>query len=150
MASSQASTMASEVQRSRPINAAKNVVKSVEPVAGKYAVSAWQTMNKLPLFPHVAHVVISTAAYCAEKYNQAVDGAAERGYAVASVVPLIPVERIGKEARIRQAGGSYDCALAIDDGDFLSAVCKGVRPDMAACCWPQPKVGHFINFKVLV
>ncbi|KAL9672191.1 hypothetical protein QQ045_028441 [Rhodiola kirilowii] len=53
-------------------------------------------MNKHPLFPHVAHVVISTVAYWAEKYNQKGDGAAERGYAVASVVPLIPVERIAK------------------------------------------------------
>ncbi|CAM8891462.1 unnamed protein product [Rhodiola kirilowii] len=95
-ASTQARAMASEVQRSGPIDAAKNVVKSVEPVAEQYAVSAWRTMNKLPLFPHVAHVVISTAAYWAEKYNQAVDGAAERGYGVASVVPLIPMERIAK------------------------------------------------------
>ncbi|KAL9670304.1 hypothetical protein QQ045_007855 [Rhodiola kirilowii] len=96
MASSQASTMASKVQRSGPIDAAKNVVKSVKPVAEQYAVSAWRTMNKLPLFPHVAHVVISIAAYWAEKYNQAVDGATKRGYAMASVVPLIPVERIAK------------------------------------------------------
>ncbi|KAL9661054.1 hypothetical protein QQ045_025873 [Rhodiola kirilowii] len=61
--------MASEVQRSGSIDAAKNVVKSVEPVAEQYTMSAWRTMNKLPLFPHVVHVVISTAAYWAEKYN---------------------------------------------------------------------------------
>ncbi|KAL9685434.1 hypothetical protein QQ045_022884 [Rhodiola kirilowii] len=88
--------MASEVQRSGPIDAAKNVLKSVEPVAEHYAVSAWRTMNKHPLFPHVAHVVISTAGYWDEKYNQAVDGATERGYSMASVVPLIPMERIPK------------------------------------------------------
>ncbi|KAL9677390.1 hypothetical protein QQ045_005619 [Rhodiola kirilowii] len=34
------------------------------------------------------------------------------------------------EARVRQAGGSHDCALAVDDGYFLSAVCKGVLPDL--------------------
>ncbi|KAL9666658.1 hypothetical protein QQ045_000994 [Rhodiola kirilowii] len=62
-------------------------------------------MNKHPLFSHVAHVVISTAAYWVEKYNQAVDGAAERGYAVASVVPLIPVERIVKQ----EGFGEYCC-----------------------------------------
>lgn len=76
--------------------AASELYKKYEPVAEKYAVAAWRSLNRLPLFPHVAQVVIPWAANWSEKYNQAVGCAAERGYAVAKCMPLVPVERIAK------------------------------------------------------
>ncbi|RVW54503.1 Stress-related protein [Vitis vinifera] len=65
--------VASEVQRAGVVDTAKNITKNVyskyeptakelcskyEPVAEQYAVSAWRSLNRLPLFPQVAQVVV--------------------------------------------------------------------------------------------
>ncbi|XP_008789918.1 stress-related protein [Phoenix dactylifera] len=76
--------------------AASQLYKKYEPVAEKYAVAAWRSLNRLPLFPQVAQIGIPWAAYWSEKYNRAVGCAAERGYAVAQCMPLVPTERIAK------------------------------------------------------
>ena len=70
--------MASEVQRAGVVDAAKTITRIVyakyeptakelyckyEPVAEQYAVSTWQSLNRLPLFPQVAQIVVSTIAY---------------------------------------------------------------------------------------
>ena len=70
--------MASEVQRAGVVDAAKTITRTVytkyeptakelyckyEPVAEQYAVSAWRLLNRLPLFPQVAQIVVSTIAY---------------------------------------------------------------------------------------
>lgn len=75
---------------------AKERYSKYEPVAEKYAVTAWYQLNRLPLFPQAAHVVVPTAAYWAEKYNEAVVYAAERGYTVSCYFPLVPIEKIAK------------------------------------------------------
>ncbi|XP_008786716.1 stress-related protein [Phoenix dactylifera] len=79
--------------------AAREVYKKCEPVAEGYAVAAWLSLNRLPLFPQVAQIVVPTAAYWSEKYNRAVGCAAERGYSVAQYMPLVPTERIAKVFR---------------------------------------------------
>lgn len=76
--------------------AAKELYSKYEPKAEQYAVSAWRKLNQMPLFPQVAQVVVPTAAYCSEKYNQTVVSAAEKGYKVSSYLPLVPTERIAK------------------------------------------------------
>lgn len=103
--------VASEVQQAGVVGTASGLAKSVytkyeptakevyskyEPVAEQYAVSAWQSLNRLPLFPQVAQVMVPKAAYCTEKYNQAVKIGAERGYRVANYMPLVPTEKIAK------------------------------------------------------
>ncbi|KAI3810515.1 hypothetical protein L1987_20131 [Smallanthus sonchifolius] len=75
---------------------AKGLYTKYEPVAEQYAASAWQSLNQLPLFPKVAKVVVPTAAYYSEKYNQTVQQTAEKGYKVSSYLPLVPTERIAK------------------------------------------------------
>ncbi|KAL7239498.1 hypothetical protein ACSBR2_005401 [Camellia fascicularis] len=76
--------------------AAKGLYSKYEPVAEQYAASTWRSLNRLPLFPRVAQVVVPTAAYCSEKYNQTVCSTAEKGYSVASYLPLVPTEKIAK------------------------------------------------------
>ncbi|KAL9248124.1 hypothetical protein vseg_021482 [Gypsophila vaccaria] len=103
--------VASEVQRAGLKDTASGIAKNIytkyeptakvlynkyEPVAEHYAVSAWQTLNRLPLFPQVAQVVVPTAALCSEKYNQTVKVGAEKGYRVANYLPLVPTEKIAK------------------------------------------------------
>lgn len=103
--------LASEVQQDGLAGTASNVVKNAyavygptakaiyadyEPVAEQYAVTAWRTLNGLPLFAQVAHIMIPTAAHWAEKYNQGVADATEKGYALSCYFPMIPVERIAK------------------------------------------------------
>ncbi|KDP28138.1 hypothetical protein JCGZ_13909 [Jatropha curcas] len=110
-ASSQARSMASEVQRAGVVDATRSIVKIMysqyeltakelyckyEPVAEHYAVLAWRSLNRLPLFPQAAQIVVPTAAYWSEKYNQAVCHTANRGYTAATYLPLIPVDRITK------------------------------------------------------
>ncbi|XP_068662317.1 stress-related protein-like [Aristolochia californica] len=75
---------------------AKNLYNKYEPVAERCAQTGWRSLNRLPLFPEVAHIVIPTASYCSEKYNDAVRYSADRGYTVAVYMPLIPTERIAK------------------------------------------------------
>ncbi|KAL5701243.1 hypothetical protein ACHQM5_026603 [Ranunculus cassubicifolius] len=95
-----ARAVASEVQREGLVGsakgAAKNAYDTYEPVAEVYAVSAWKKLNTLPLFPKVAHVVVPTANYTAEKYNDAVNYTAEKGYTVSSYLPLVPTKKIAQ------------------------------------------------------
>ncbi|XAR61324.1 hypothetical protein NMG60_11034985 [Bertholletia excelsa] len=106
-----ARVVASEVQRAGVVDTAAHIAKTVytkyeptakvlytkyEPVAEQYAVSAWRSLNRIPMFPHVAGIMVPTAAYCTEKYNQAVCYSAERGYPAAAYLPLVPIERIAK------------------------------------------------------
>lgn len=110
-ASSQARAVASEVHRAGVLDTAKHIsicvyykyeptVKELywryEPVAEQYAVSAWRSLNRLPIFPQVAQIVVPTATYWSGKYNQVVCYTDARGYAVAEYLPLIPIERIAK------------------------------------------------------
>lgn len=76
--------------------AAKELYTKYEPKAEECAASTWRKLNRLPLFPQVANVVVPTAAYCSEKYNQTVLSTAEKGYRVSSYLPLVPTERIAK------------------------------------------------------
>lgn len=76
--------------------AAKGLYSKYEPVAEQYAASTWRSLNRLPLFPRVAQVVVPTAAYCSEKYNLTVCSTAKKGYRVASYLPLVPTEKIAK------------------------------------------------------
>jgi hypothetical protein len=109
--SAQARGVASEVQTTGVVTTASGIAKSVyakyepvakelynkyEPKAEQCAVSAWRKLNKLPLFPQVAQVMVPTAAYCSEKYNQTVTSSAEKGYRVSPYLPLVPTERIAK------------------------------------------------------
>ncbi|KAK9750859.1 hypothetical protein RND81_02G227400 [Saponaria officinalis] len=84
---------------------AKVLYNKYEPVAEQHAVSAWQSLNHLPLFSQVAQVVVPTATMCSEKYNQTVKVGAEKGFRVANYMPLVPTERIAK------VFGAYDGEL---------------------------------------
>lgn len=75
---------------------AKALYEKYEPIAEQHAVAAWHTLNGLPLFAQVAHIMVPTAAHWAEKYNQSVTDAAERGYTASHYFPIVPVERIAK------------------------------------------------------
>ncbi|KAF7804842.1 stress-related protein [Senna tora] len=101
----------SEIQRDGVVDATKNITKNVyskyeptakelyskyEPVAEHYAVSAWRTLNRLPLFPQVSELVIPTAAHWSDRYNRTVSYMAEKHYAPAMYLPLIPKDRIAK------------------------------------------------------
>ncbi|KAL0457944.1 UNVERIFIED_CONTAM: Stress-related protein [Sesamum latifolium] len=103
--------LASEVQKNGLVDTASEIAKTAytryeptakelydkyEPVAEQYAVAAWRSLNRLPLFSQVAHIMVPTAAYWAEKYNQAVADAAERGCTASYYLPLVPIERIAK------------------------------------------------------
>ncbi|KAL8262195.1 hypothetical protein R6Q59_026244 [Mikania micrantha] len=74
----------------------KELYKNYEPVAEKYAVSTWRSLNKLPVFPQVAKIAVPTAAYLIEKYNYTVCYTAEKGYQVALYLPLVPIDKIAK------------------------------------------------------
>ncbi|KAG6773181.1 hypothetical protein POTOM_020442 [Populus tomentosa] len=106
-----ARAVASEVQRAGVKETASELAKSVyskyeptakelyskyEPKAEQAAVSAWRKLNQLPLFPQVAQVVVPTAAFCSEKYNQTILSTAEKGYKVSLYLPLVPTEKIAK------------------------------------------------------
>ncbi|CAN4093086.1 unnamed protein product [Withania somnifera] len=129
-----AQNLAGEVQRDGFLDTASNVAKSLytkyeptakdlyakyEPIAEKNAVSAWRSLNKLPLFPQVAQILVPTAAYWSEKYNQAVKYVSERGYAAANYFPIIPIERI---AKVFEGGAAAENgqSVSMNDGAVAS------------------------------
>jgi hypothetical protein len=75
---------------------ARDLYVSYEPAAEHLAVSTWRSLNGLPVFPHVAQIVVPTAAYWAEKYNKVIASAAGKGYTGAKYLPAVPTERIAK------------------------------------------------------
>ncbi|XP_051132343.1 stress-related protein-like [Andrographis paniculata] len=82
---------------------AKELYGKYEPVAEQYAVAAWRMLNRLPLFPQVAQVMVPTVAFSAEKYNQAVSYAAGKGYTVSYYLPVVPIERIANTFQERSS-----------------------------------------------
>ncbi|CAI9104918.1 OLC1v1003709C1 [Oldenlandia corymbosa var. corymbosa] len=103
--------VASEVRRAGVVDTATNIGKTVyktyeptakemykkyEPVAEQYAVSAWRSLNRLPLFPQVAQIVVPTVAHWCEKYNEALAYGNDKGYTASHYLPKVPIERIGK------------------------------------------------------
>ncbi|XP_040963939.1 stress-related protein [Gossypium hirsutum] len=110
-ASSQARTVASKVQQVRVVDAAKSITRNVytrygpttkemydkyEVVAKQYAVFTWRTLNRLSLFPQMAHLVVPTNAYWLKKYNQVVQQFGEKWCVVAAYLPLGPNDIITK------------------------------------------------------
>lgn len=83
-----------------------------EPVVEMYAVSGWRSLNKLPLFPQVAQRVLPAAAFCSEKYNLTVQSSVEKGYKVASYLPLVPIDKISKV--FNSNGSSQGEAVAVN------------------------------------
>ncbi|KAI3942103.1 hypothetical protein MKW92_033132 [Papaver armeniacum] len=75
---------------------AKEAYAKYNPIAEKYAAKTWRQLNKLPLFPTVAKIMLPTASMLADTYNSAVSNATERKLPVSSFLPLIPKERIAK------------------------------------------------------
>ncbi|KAK2436757.1 Rubber elongation factor protein (REF) [Trifolium repens] len=59
-----------------------------EPVAKQSVASAWQKVKQSPVFHRVANAFAPKAAYCTEKYNKAVIGAAEKGCKVSAYLPI--------------------------------------------------------------
>lgn len=129
VASNQARVIALDVKRVGVVETATNMAKTVyvkyepvaeeyyhkyEPVAEKYVVVAWCSLNRLPLFPQLAHVLVPTAAYCAERYNQTVVYFASRGYRVLYYVPLVPVDRIAKIFKTTENGHAVSNGNAAD------------------------------------
>ncbi|GMP87718.1 hypothetical protein CsSME_00039973 [Camellia sinensis var. sinensis] len=91
--------VASEVQQTGLFKyepTAKELSVKYEPMGEQYAVSSWQSINRLPSFPQVAGIVVSTAAYWMDKYNQVVCYTAEKRFTVAAYMPLVPIDRIVK------------------------------------------------------
>ncbi|KAG0479839.1 hypothetical protein HPP92_010697 [Vanilla planifolia] len=99
-APSVARSVAGEVQRAGVVGSAAGLAKAAclraEPAAERLAVSIWRSLNRLPVFPQVAHAVVPAAADLSDRYNRAVSCAAEKGYIVSSYLPLVPTERIAK------------------------------------------------------
>ncbi|KAG2563325.1 REF/SRPP-like protein At3g05500 [Panicum virgatum] len=75
---------------------AKGVYMRYEPTAEHLAVSTWRSLNGLPVFPHIAHIVVPAAGYCAARYNKVVAAAGRQGYTGARYLPTVPTERIAK------------------------------------------------------
>lgn len=75
---------------------AKTVYTKYEPVTEQYASSAWHFLNQYTLFRRAARNVGPIANHYSEMYNEKVQDAAEKGYKVASHLPLVPTEKIAK------------------------------------------------------
>ncbi|KAL6499482.1 hypothetical protein OROGR_027392 [Orobanche gracilis] len=121
-AANMARELACEVQHFGLIDTASKIIKTAyikyELIAEQYAATAWRSLNGLPLFSQMAHIMVPTAAYWADKYNQVVAYSVERGYAVSYYLPFVPIERI-----VKAFGGAEsepDVSTAANGGEYVS------------------------------
>ncbi|PKA54903.1 Stress-related protein [Apostasia shenzhenica] len=95
-----ARSVAGEVQRAGVAGTAAGLAKAAycraEPAAERLAVSAWRSLNRMPVFSQLAGTVVPAAASLTDRYNRAVSCAAEKGYLVSAYLPLVSTERIAK------------------------------------------------------
>lgn len=150
---SAARSVSSEVQRAGVIDTAAELAKVAytrvqptvkelyiryEPVAEGYAVSAWRSLNRLPLFPEVAHIVVPTAAYWSEKYNRSVLHIADKGYTVSAYMPLVPTERIAKVFGGEEGGSKLDSGRVEPPpsaGADVAVAAEWGPPKVLVCSW---------------
>ncbi|KAL1832922.1 hypothetical protein ACET3Z_002573 [Daucus carota] len=85
-----------------------------EPLAEKYIVVTWSSLNRLPLFPQLAHVLVPTTAYCATRYNRTVVYFRSRSYTVSYYAPLVPIEKIAKIFKTTENGHAARNGYAAD------------------------------------
>ncbi|KAF3781242.1 REF/SRPP-like protein [Nymphaea thermarum] len=79
--------------------ASKSFYTEYEPAAMEYMVKVYHALYSLPLFPHLAEVVIPTTAHWFEKYNRTVVHMTANHYPFFSYLPLVPIEKISKTFR---------------------------------------------------
>lgn len=75
---------------------AVRIYAKFELVAEQNVASAWRKVKQSPVFHQMANVVAWKAEICAEKYNDAVISAAEKGCKVSAYTHLVNTERISK------------------------------------------------------
>ncbi|KAL8527965.1 hypothetical protein ACS0TY_005686 [Phlomoides rotata] len=75
---------------------AKDMYAKYEPVTEQYASSAWHFLNQYTLVHRAVQNLSPIATRYSEMYNEKVQSAAEKGYKVASHLPLVPTEKITK------------------------------------------------------
>ncbi|CAM0873150.1 unnamed protein product [Alopecurus aequalis] len=78
---------------------AKNLYLHYGPAAGRLAVCTWRSLKRLPPFPQVAKIAVTTAAHWAERYNRSVAGA--------RWLPPIPTKLIAKFFSDRGVGVTH-------------------------------------------
>ncbi|KAK9120093.1 hypothetical protein Scep_018186 [Stephania cephalantha] len=92
-----------KARRDGVASAANHIMKDSEQFMSKHAVNAWFKLNEVPVLRTVAEIAVPTAAHWSGKYNQTVTCYAKKGYAVFGYLPLVPVERIAKAFKRREA-----------------------------------------------
>nr|AJC97804.1 small rubber particle protein [Lactuca sativa] len=102
---------------------ANELLTKYEPVAEQQAASAWQSLNKVPLFRSVAKAVIPTAGYVSQKYNETVKQTNEEGYKVSSYLPLVPTEKIAKVFKDPESS-EEDPEPVVSSGEGASGVAR--------------------------
>lgn len=112
---------------------AKDLYVRYEPAAENLAVSAWRSLNGLPVFPQVAQIVVPTAAYWCDKYNRVIEFAAGRGFPGARYLPGIPIERIAKafgaSSAAERSPDAKPVELDAQTSEERSPDAKAVGPD---------------------
>lgn len=81
----------------------------------KQLVRLWFALDQVPLFHLVAEMAVPTAAHWSEKYNHAVIDMIQKGYAVFSYIPLVPLDRIAKAFRREEADKEPSAAKSDED-----------------------------------
>ncbi|XP_031491175.1 stress-related protein-like [Nymphaea colorata] len=91
-----AKSFVSKAHQDGVVVASKSFYTEYEPAAVEYMVKVYHALYSLPLFPHLAEVVIPTAAHWSEKYNRTVVHMTASHYPFCSYLPLVPIEKISK------------------------------------------------------
>lgn len=96
-------SVVSDLQSNGLVGTAKSYYATYEPVAEEWTSAVWKQFLKLPYAPQAVHFAAPPTLFCAEKFNQVVEGLKGKQVPLASYIPAVPVEKLEKAVNLDAA-----------------------------------------------
>ncbi|MCO5563983.1 hypothetical protein L7F22_017637 [Adiantum nelumboides] len=93
-------SVVTDLQTNGLVETAKTYYSTYKPVAEEWTSAAWKQFLKLPYAPQAVHFVAPPTLFCAEKFNQVVEGLKGKHVPLAGYIPTVPVEKLEKAVKV--------------------------------------------------
>ena len=89
-----------DLQKNGLVETAKSYYATYEPVAEELTFTAWKQFLKLPYAPQAVHFAAPPTLFCAEKFNQIVEGLKSNHVPLSGYIPTLPVDKLEKAVHV--------------------------------------------------
>ncbi|KAH7388412.1 hypothetical protein KP509_16G074600 [Ceratopteris richardii] len=93
-------SVVSDLQTNGLVETAKTYYSTYEPVAEEWTRAAWNHFLKFPYAPQAVHFAAPPTLFCAEKFNQVVEGLKGKNVPLANYIPTVPVDKLEKAVKV--------------------------------------------------